>query len=92
MKDIKGCISSGKLTNSAIILDREGWFMGATLVGGGVDSSVMFYDSANDDLADKTEIAFISPDIPECDKHIHCSEGIYAEVTNGAELIAHFTI
>ena len=80
-------ISSGILTNSDIILEREGWLMGAILTGGGIDSKVTLYDSADDDLGDALEIGFISADVPHFDYMVHCTKGIYAEVENGAEFL-----
>ena len=78
-------ISSGIKTSSGIILDSEGWLNGAILTGGSTDSIVTFYDSADDDLGGKLEVGYISQTVPLFDFAVHCANGIYAEVEEGAE-------
>ena len=83
-------ISSGILTSSDRIFEEEGWLNGAILTGGGVDAMVTFYDSADEDLAGKLEIGYISQVVPLFDFAVHCRHGIYAEAENGAEFMCLF--
>jgi len=80
-------VSSGILTESARIFEEEGWFNGAILTGGSVDSMVTFYDSADEDLAGKLEVGYISEAVPLFDFAVHVKHGIYAEVADGAEFM-----
>lgn len=81
-------ISSGIKVSSCIISDSECWFEGAILTNGSTDSIVIFYDSADDDLGGKLEVGYISQVVPSFDYKIHCSHGLYAEVSEGAEFLA----
>ena len=81
----KQSISSGIKTSSDRILEQEGWLNGAILTGGGVDAIVTFYDSADEDLGGKLEVGYISQVVPLFDFAVHCKNGIYAEVEEGAE-------
>ena len=90
MSHYKKSISSGILSASARILEEEGWLNGAILTGGSTDSIVTFYDSADEDLGGKLEVGFISQAVPLFDFAVHCSNGIYAEVEEGAEFMCLF--
>ena len=90
MSHHKKSISSGILTNSARIFEEEGWLNGAILTGGSTDSTVIFYDSADEDLGDALEIGFISQAVPLFDFAVHCKYGIYAEVAEGGEFLCLF--
>ena len=88
MSHYRKSVSSGILTASARIFEEEGWLNGAILTGGSTDSSVTFYDSADEDLGDKLEIGYISQAVPLFDFAVHVKYGIYAEVENGGEFLA----
>ena len=83
----KKSISSGIRTSSVAILEGEGWLNGAILTNGSVDSKVFFYDSADADLGDKRVVGFISNEVPSFDYAVHCVNGIYAEIEEGAEFL-----
>ncbi len=78
-------ISSGIKTSSAQIRDEECWLEGAILTDGSVDTIVTFYDSADDDLASKLEVGYISQAVPYFKHSVHCRYGLYAEIEEGAE-------
>jgi hypothetical protein len=83
----KKSISSGILYASGTVKDEEGWLNGAIMTGGGADSKVILYDSEDSDLGDKTAVGFISYSVPLFDFAVHCTEGIYAEASGGAEFM-----
>jgi len=88
ISNYKQSISSDIKTSSAIIRDSECWLNGAIMTGGSIDSKVFFYDSADGDLGDKKVVGFISAEVPLFDFAVHCVNGIYAEIENGAEYLA----
>ena len=90
MSHYKKSVSSGILTASARIFEEEGWLNGAILTGGSTDSTVTFYDSADEDLGGKLEVGYISQAVPLFDFAVHCKNGIYAEVAEGAEFMCLF--
>jgi hypothetical protein len=85
-------VSSGIKMISSRILEREGWFLGATLTSGGTDASVTFYDSKDEDISGAIEIGYISQDVPYTDDEIHCVYGIYAEVSEGGEYLVKYSV
>lgn len=87
MSHYKKSISSGILTSSDRIVEEECWLNGAILTGGGVDAIVTFYDSADEDLGGKLEVGYVSQAVPLFDFAVHCINGIYAEVDEGAEFM-----
>ncbi len=88
MSHYRKSVSSGILTASARIFEEEGWLNGAILTGGSTDATVIFYDSADEDLGGKLEVGYISQAVPLFDFAVHVKYGIYAEVENGGEFLA----
>jgi len=89
---IKKSISSGILKVSARIVEEECWLAGAILTGGSTDSSVIFYDSSNGELGDKLEVGYIDQGVPLINFAAHCTEGLYAEIAEGAEYLVLYFI
>jgi len=85
------CISSGILSASERIVEEECWIVGAVLTSGNIDAKAIFYDSGNEDLADKLEVGFVSNAVPAFNKIVHCLDGIYAELLDGAEVMVFYT-
>ena len=83
-------ISSG-IDESCRVYEQDGWLQGVILTGGGIDAQVILYDSADEDIATATAIGFVSRDVPFFDFMVHCAEGIYANVDEGAEFMVLYS-